>query len=213
MATINYNAAQIEALDRVNRLKLINSITGVKPANLVGTKGEDGIENLAIFSSVVHLGSDPAFIGMVFRPNTEVRRHTFENIQGSGVYTINQVTTDIISKAHYTSAKFPKHVSEFEQCNLEALYVDGFDAPFVGESKLKMGLQFQELVPIESNNTFMIVGKVVHLMIDEDAFDDSGYINLAQIDTAGISGLNSYYSLNKVKDLPYARVSEVPSFK
>ena len=47
---------------RIHRLNLINSITGIKPANLIGTISKDGHTNLAIFSSVIHLGSNPALI-------------------------------------------------------------------------------------------------------------------------------------------------------
>ena len=57
-----FEEADIFNLDKVKRLKLINSITGVKPANLIGTRSSDGITNLAIFSSIVHLGSNPPLI-------------------------------------------------------------------------------------------------------------------------------------------------------
>ena len=43
---------EIEKSERKWRLNLINSVSGIKPANLIGTKSEDGIDNLAIFSSV-----------------------------------------------------------------------------------------------------------------------------------------------------------------
>lgn len=207
-----WNCEDLNQLDRTERLKLINSISGIKSANLIGTKGDDGIENLAIFSSVVHLGSNPSLLGMVLRPNSEVRRHTFENIQYAKVFTINQVTSDIVKKAHYTSAKFPKHVSEFDACNLRAEYLDGFDAPFVAESKLKIGMKLEDVISIPANESILIVGSVQHLVIDEEAFDQSGYLNLASIDTVGISGLNSYYELNKIMDFPYARVNELPNF-
>ena len=55
-------------MDKISRLNLINSITGVKPSNLIGTKSKDGFSNLAIFSSVVHLGSKPPLIGFITRP-------------------------------------------------------------------------------------------------------------------------------------------------
>ena len=58
-------------LNRIDRLNLINSLSGIKPANLIGTINEDGTENLAIFSSVVHLGSNPALFGFVLRPLVE----------------------------------------------------------------------------------------------------------------------------------------------
>ena len=69
----------IKNLDRVYRLNLINSITGVKPGNLIGTESKEGIKNLAIFSSVVHLGSNPAQIGIVIRPQIKNLKMSLDN--------------------------------------------------------------------------------------------------------------------------------------
>ena len=60
-------------IDRIKRLNLINSVSGIKSANLIGTQSSDGYSNLAVFSSVVHLGSNPAYLGFVLRPDSNVR--------------------------------------------------------------------------------------------------------------------------------------------
>jgi len=54
-----FDRKEIEDLAKIYRLNLINSVTGYKSAHLVGTCSEMGNENLAVFSSVVHLGSNP----------------------------------------------------------------------------------------------------------------------------------------------------------
>ena len=87
----------ITETSRVKRLNLINAVTGVKPANLVGTKSKSGNTNVAIFSSVVHLGSHPALLGFFMRPQHEVRRDTYHNIVETSSYTINQVHTDFVA--------------------------------------------------------------------------------------------------------------------
>ena len=120
---MNITYDEINKLDKVKRLKLINSITGVKSANLIGTKSNDGITNLAIFSSVVHLGSKPPLLGFITRTSQKVKRNTLENIISTKKYTINQIQKEFIKKAHYTSAKFSENESEFKMCNLnEELY-------------------------------------------------------------------------------------------
>ena len=55
----------IQNTERIKRFNIINSITGIKPANLIGTISADGKTNLAIFSSDIHLGSNPALIGFI----------------------------------------------------------------------------------------------------------------------------------------------------
>lgn len=203
----------LQTTERVKRLNIINSISGIKPANLIGTASDDGKTNLAIFSSVIHLGSNPALLGFILRPADEVPRHTYENIQANGFYTINHVPTAMIENAHYTSAKFDHEISEFERCGFHEEYIDGFSAPFVKESPLKIGMRFIESIPININNTTLVIGEVEHLIVLDEAMTEKGYINLEICQTAGISGLNSYYNVQKIMDFPYARPHEVPDFK
>jgi flavin reductase (DIM6/NTAB) family NADH-FMN oxidoreductase RutF len=210
---MHLNKGEIQQLDRVKKLNLVNSLTGIKPATLIGTRSHSGEANLAIFSNIVHIGSDPALMGFILRPDAEVRRHTYENIKETGLYTINHVHLPFIQQAHYTSAKFDKGVSEFEKCQLKEEYLEGFGAPFVGESKLKMGLKFVEEVHVAANGTILIVGEILHLVIPEEIMDEKGYLDLSLLGDVGISGLNTYYSLEKITSFPYARPNEVPGFK
>ena len=120
---MQYTKQEIQQMDRVKRLKLINSVSGIKPANLIGTSDIEGRTNLAIFSSVLHLGSDPALLGFIVRPTGEVSRHTYENIMQNGEYTLNHVHRSFMERAHYTSAKFEKEVSEFEACHLTEEFI------------------------------------------------------------------------------------------
>lgn len=198
----------IDNLEKRTRINLINSITGIKPANLVGTADSNGTTNLAIFSSVVHLGSNPPLLAFVLRPNTEVSRHTYDNIKQTGCYTINHVHQSFLEKAHFTSAKFEKGVSEFAACGLTEEYVDGFRAPFVKESMIRIGLEFREEVFIPLNGTTMVIGEVMHILLPEEAKDEEGHLDLEGVQSAGISGLNSYYSFQKQAQFPYAKVED-----
>lgn len=199
-------------IDRIKRLNIINSVTGIKPANLIATKSSDGLTNIGIFSSVIHLGSDPSLIGFVMRPQQEQPSDTYRNIQESGYYTINHVHTNHIEQAHFTSAKFPRETSEFEACNFTEDYLFSFQAPFIKESPLKIGMKLLEEVPIKLNNTMLMIGEVQHLAVDDDAVDEEGQIDLAQLQTAGISGVNMYYELVKLGQFPYAGSGDLPNF-
>ena len=202
----------ITQLERIYRLNLINSITGIKPANLIGSISASGTTNLAIFSSVVHLGSDPALLGMMLRPVGAIRRDTYENIRETGVYTINHVTPSIIERAHYTSAKFPSEISEFDACDLTEEYLSGFAAPFVAESPIKIGMKFEEEIPIKLNGTSLLVGSI-QLISAPDAANENGHLDLERSQAVGISGLNSYYTLQKKAQFPYAKAKQTPEFR
>ncbi len=80
----HFTRNDLDELQRRKRANLINSITGYKPANLIGTIDENGRTNLAIFSSCVHLGANPPLIGFIMRPIGDVTRHTYSNIKSNG---------------------------------------------------------------------------------------------------------------------------------
>ena len=203
-------AADINEMDRIYRLNLINSLSGYKSANLIGTEA-DGFSNLAIFNSVVHLGANPPLLGMIQRPHT-VERQTLENIRKSGTYTINHLTEDLAERGHYTSAKFEREESEFEKCKIEKEYIQGFDAPFVKESPVKLGMRLVDEIPIKSNGTILIVGEIELVEIEEDLLTDNGQLDLNQGNIVAISGLNRYHKVKEMANYPYARKEELPAF-
>lgn len=210
---MKWTRKNIDELDKIYRLNLINSVTGIKSANLIGTRSPEGESNLAIFSSVVHLGSNPPLIGCIIRPHATVRRHTYENLNATGYYTINHVHESFIENAHYTSAKFEKEVSEFEMCRLTEEYIDEFSVPFVQESHLKMGMKLIQRIPIPINKTELIIGSIELLVIEGQEVGADGQLDLALLNSIGVSGLNTYYTLKREARFPYARVSEVPKFQ
>ena len=202
--------SDIQKMERRKRANLINSATGIKPANLIATRSKEGYPNVGIFSSVVHLGSDPAVIGFVMRPQHEKPRDTYLNIRETGVYTINHVLTDKVRNAHFTSARFPKVQSEFEYCGFEEEYLEGFHAPFVKESPLSFGLELVDEIPISFNKTILMIGQIVHLQFQDGAMSETGQLNLETLQSAGISGLDGYYGLKKIGQFPYAHLKDVP---
>ena len=208
-----FSEKDILQMPKVKRLNIINSITGIKPANLISTIDERNRHNLAIFSSVVHLGSNPALIGFILRPQEKIRRHTYENILENGYYTINHLPNHKTLEGHYTSAKFDKETSEYDVCHFTPEFQHDFPVPYVKESFLKMGLKHVESIPIKYNGTVMIVGKILQVYVAKSSLSEEGYINLEEAKSVGISGLNTYYDLKKIASYPYARPHELPHFK
>jgi len=208
---LHLRSGDLASYERFYRANLINSITGYKPAMLIGTSDMEGRNNLAIFSSVVHLGADPALVGFIQRP-VGVSGDTFRNITATGVYTINHVHASFVEKAHYTSARFSSDVSEFDACKLTPEHIAGFAAPFVAESRVKLGMELVEVVPIVHNDTQLVIGRIVHLIMDPDCLREDGNIDLHSVDSVCISGLENYHQVKPLKSFPYAKVENLPEF-
>ncbi|MFQ3182890.1 MAG: flavin reductase (DIM6/NTAB) family NADH-FMN oxidoreductase RutF [Polaribacter sp.] len=202
MAFYDYN--DIQNLEKIFKINLINSCSGFKSANLLGSISEEGISNVAVFSSVTHLGSNPPTLGFILRPTT-VPRDTYKNIKDSGVFTINHIHEAIIEDAHHTSAKYPKEVSEFDKTKLEEEFKGKFKAPFVKGAPVQMSMKFIEEVYVPSNDVMLIVSQIEELYIDDALLQTDGLINLSKGNVATINGLDTYAVPNFKKQLSYQR--------
>jgi len=119
---VTFSKSDIDQLHHLYRINLINSCSGFKSANLIGTKSENGIENVAVFSSITHIGSNPPLLGFFCRPTTVIR-NTYENIKKTGIYTINHIHEAIIEDAHHTSAKYDKNDTILVIGEIQNLYL------------------------------------------------------------------------------------------
>ncbi|MEZ2415918.1 flavin reductase family protein [Muriicola sp. E247] len=202
---------RIDKLDSRFRANFINSLTGYKSCNLIGTRSEKGETNLAIFSSLVHIGSSPAMLGFILRPLT-VRRDTFENIKQTGLYTVNQVASDFLDQAHQTAAKYKQQTSEFKEVGLNEQYLDGFKAPYVAESKIKIGCSYKNHYLLEENDCILMIGAIEHIYFPDHIQDTDGFLELDKINTVAAMGQDGYALPKFLGRLSYARPESKPNF-
>jgi flavin reductase (DIM6/NTAB) family NADH-FMN oxidoreductase RutF len=198
------NREDINAMESRYRAALINSVSGYKSANLIGTCDPAGNPNLAIMSSAVHLGSHPPLLMLVLRP-TDARQHTLENILDTGSYTINHVSTRYVEAAHQTAARYPKDVSEFDAVGLTPDWQAGVSAPFVAEAAISLGMQLREHRPLEINGTQLIIGEICRVILPDAALQEDGSIDLALAGSVALSGLDTYFETRRLTKLPYAK--------
>jgi flavin reductase (DIM6/NTAB) family NADH-FMN oxidoreductase RutF len=192
----------IEEMERLYRVNFINSLTGFKSLNLIGTKSLNGNSNLAVFNTLFHLGSNPPVFGVMFRP-TAVPRHTLSNLLETNYYTVNHINKEIIDDAHKTSGKYDIHESEFDNVDLDEEYLNDFYAPYVAESTIKFGVKFVEKHDIKINDTIIIVGEVIDVHLNEDLILEDGFIDIQRAGTSAGSGCDAYYDTKKLKRYNY----------
>jgi flavin reductase (DIM6/NTAB) family NADH-FMN oxidoreductase RutF len=204
---ISFDKEDIRNLAYVKKINLVNSVTGYKSANLIGTKSKGGISNVAVFSSVTHFGSSPAILGFVLRPTTVIR-DTYNNIKETGVFTINPIFKSKIEDAHHTSAKYPEEVSEFDKTSLDEEYKDDWHAPFVKEAPIQIAMKYLEEYEIKANGTILVLAEIVKLHVREELLEEDYLINLSKGEIAAINGLDTYAVPTSNLRLSYQRPKE-----
>jgi flavin reductase (DIM6/NTAB) family NADH-FMN oxidoreductase RutF len=195
---------KLAGMDRFYRMNLINSLSGYKQPFLVGTIDGRNRTNLGLFNSLVHIGAQPARLGFFIRPLT-VPRHTYHNIIERKKFTINLVPEAFIDPSHQASADYPWGVSEFEKTGLTPYFSASHIAPYVEEATIRIGLELEEEQKLACNGNILIVGKVVEIYVPENGIFPNGSIDIIGQKTAGVIGLDTYFTTEFKKILPYAR--------
>lgn len=201
---LHFDKNAIDGMEKRFRANFINSVTGYKSANLLGTVDQEGVTNLAVFSSVTHLGSNPALLGFVTRP-TVVPRHTYANIKNTGVFTVNHIHAGIIEKAHQTSARYDPNISEFDASGLTPEFIKEMKAPFVKEAHIKIACRYVNEYPIQENGTLLVIGAIEDIYLPEDIHTEDGWIDLGKTRGVTINGLDSYAEPQLLDRLQYAK--------
>lgn len=201
---IQFSKDSIQNLSKIPRLNLINSCTGYKSANLIVTKTIEGISNVAIFSSITHLGSDPALLGFILRPTT-VPRNTYKNIKDLEYFTVNHITESMIVDAHHSSASYDESISEFNQTNLEEEFYEGIETPFVKGSPVQILCKYLNEYEIKENGTIHIIASIEELFVKENLIQKENWLRLDLENVVSINGLDAYCVPTVVDRFEYAR--------
>lgn len=203
----------ISQMEKLERLNIINSCTGYKSANLIATLSENGSPNVAVFSSITHLGSNPGILGFIVRPTT-VPRDTYSNIKAKGFFTVNHITSNMIADAHHTSANYEVGVSEFDKTNLEEEYKNGLEVPFVKGSPIQLYCKYMNEYYIKENDTIHVIASIEHVYYNENMEHKDGWLQLDKGNVVAINGLDGYCLPKLVDRFEYARPNiETKSFK
>lgn len=195
------NASDLNDMESRPRAELVNSLSGFKSPVLVGSVSDGGVHNLSIVSSLMHLGSSPALMGIVLRPPGEYA-HTFKNIKATGQFTISHIHSDIVKQSHRCSAKYPEHISEFEAVGLTPnIYPSkNWKAPAVDESYIRMGLVLNKIIELP-NKCNLVIGDVDWIEMNPLACDK----NRVKFDLNNICilGVYEYYKTSHLMKLGY----------
>ncbi len=195
---------EIEQFEQRYRTAFVNSLAGFRQAVLIGTKSVDGDTNLAIFNSLIHLGANPALFGLINRPDS-VERHTLQNIINTKEYTLNYVQAAQYKKAHQTSARYQKGISEFDEVGFKEIYHPFCKAPFVEEAIVKIAMKLEDIIPIPLNGTVLIIGSIMQVEMDAFMIGSDGFVELSEAAILISQGLDAYFVSKTLGRLPYAK--------
>jgi len=196
---------EILAWEREYRRAFVNTLSGIKAAFLLGTRDHNGRNNLALFTSVVHLGAAPPLLGVVLRPS-QSQQDTRKIIETGTHFSLNAVALQQMEAAHQCSARYPADQSEFDACGLTPWFSSAHQAPFVRESPLKIGLKALDLMDVKANGTRIVVAAITEVHFEESLLGPDGQFLPDGAQLCGVVGLNAWHTHRLVKNIPFARI-------
>lgn len=199
----HYTQKEILEFEKHYRANFVNSLSGFKALQLLGTKNNQNQANLGIINSAHHLGAHPPLMGYIQRPHT-VERQGYENILETGFYSFSNVLESYYRQAHQTSARYPRQESEFKATNLEMAFTPN-QVPYVKQASIVIELKYINSYNIKENNTILVVGEIQHVLMAEDFSFKDGSLDLQTAGSLTGTGLNGYYKTEKIGRLSYAK--------
>ncbi|MGI8635560.1 MAG: hypothetical protein ACR2KZ_09180, partial [Segetibacter sp.] len=78
-------------------------------------------------------------------------------------------------------------------------FKENISAPFVKESIIKYALSLQQIIPIELNDTFLVIGKIISIQSDNDVVSEDGVLHLDKAASSCSKGSDGYYTTGLMK--------------
>lgn len=197
-----FSQDDLSAMDKGYRANLINSLSSPKPAVLIATESPSGQTNLAIFTQVFHLGSNPPAVGVIFRPDPE-NRHTYPNLRRTGKCILQPVTASNYREAHQTAARYPEEVSELTAAGLQVEPSQGLG--IVKDSPWFVRARYHSEYVIPINQTVFVVLAIDEVAVKEAHLTVDGFIALEQAKVVAAGGTDAYYRLNLLGRMAYPK--------
>ncbi len=210
---MDINPAEI---DIASRYKLLIGCLVPRPIAVVSTISHGGIPNLAPFSFFNGVGSNP--LTLLFCPANAAdgsEKDTLRNCKpvaegGTGEFVVNLAPLSIIRRVVAAAEPLPPDESEFDLSGLTAAPSTGVRPPRVLESPVSFECQTMQVVrtnPGEPSGGNIVIGRVVHVHVADEAINERFHIDPGVIDLVGRMGGASYCTTRDRFDVPVGRAA------
>jgi flavin reductase (DIM6/NTAB) family NADH-FMN oxidoreductase RutF len=200
-----FDQSQLETLEKKYRTALINSASGIRTAFL-GVTGADGIWNSGTFSNVTHVGSHPAQISVLFRPD-QGKRHTLSNYRSSKLLTLTAIPLHQAEILHDSSVNAPYGTFEWSAVGGSVNTLKQWTHPIPTSALWAMELEFIEEFEL-NNGCVYTVGSIKQIGFSKEVtVEDSGRLSWQNGPSLAL-GLNQYTTGNEFDFFPYPNASK-----
>ena len=176
-----------------------------RPIAWVSTISASGVTNLAPFSFFTGVGSRPPSV--LFCPANRRDggpKDTLKNILETHEFVINVVPYRVAESMNLSSADLPSEESEFELTGLQISESAVVKAPGVRSSPVRMECRLLQHLALDDGpgGANIVLGEIVHMHLDDNVLDSTGYADPVLLDLIGRLGGAAYCRTTEQFELP-----------
>jgi len=167
-----------------------------RPIAFASTIDKEGRPNLSPFSFFNAFGVNPTTL--IFSPSRRGRdnttKDTYENVKEVPEVVINVVTRDIVEKANFSSAEFPKGVNEFLEAGFTMLPSEKVKPFRVKESPVQFECSVRQVIETGDGGgaANLVICEIRLIHVEDAVLDDKGVIDPDKIRLVGRMGGDHY---------------------
>jgi len=203
-----------DALTQRDRYKLLIGCIVPRPIAFVSTVDAEGRTNLAPFSFFNGVGSDPMTV--LFCPANRAdggEKDTLANCKpieegGTGEFVVCAATEDYAREVAASAEALPHGESEFELTGLATAPSRVVRAPRVARSPWAFECRTIQVVrtnPGAPSGGNIVIGRVVHVFLDDDIVDARFHIDADRLRAVGRMGGIGYATTRERYEMPIGR--------
>ena len=183
------------------------SIVVPRPIGWITTLDRNGNVNLAPYSQFNNLGYDPPYVmfSASHKVDAMTRKDTVRNIIETGEFVCNMATHDLRDAVARSAEISDPYVDELAAVGLSRAKSSLVKPPRVLESPVHLECKFQTTLILPgytaTNTTHVVIGQVVGVHIDDDAFTPDGKIDIARLRPLARMGYQDYASIDEIFDI------------
>lgn len=175
-----------------------NAIVGPRPIGWISTQSKTGVVNLAPYSFFNAFNYVPPIIGF----SSVGYKDTLRNIEETGEFVWNLVTSDLVEAMNQSCAPYPPNVSEFDATGLEQATSTLVMPPRVAKAKVAFECKCTEIIQLkgisgEKAQTWLVLGEVVEIHIDKALLKDGIYETSEAAHVLRGGGPGDYFTIGK----------------
>lgn len=179
-----------ERLDTATAYRLIVGCVAPRPVAWITTIDEDGLVNVAPFSSYNYVATSPPMlaVNIATRPGSGHTKDTARNIARTREFVVNVATEDNMELMHRSAEEYPPGVSEAQVLDIPLLASRHVRAPRIAASPVQMECRLDQVITLGRGINTLYIGEVVAFHLSDRVYDGTRVDSVAMRPIARLGG-------------------------